>query len=400
MSAHAVLGPSSADRYFTCTASVALIAELRASGAMPADSSSFYASEGTAAHQLREDCLNTGLDAYDFIGQNIRADGIVFPIDEDLANHIQPGVDWLREMLDEIHVEVKVRLDSWMPGQFGTSDAGGIYANTLLISDYKHGMGVPVAAVGSRQLRLYALGLWHYLKRPAVEKVLLHIDQPRAGGQKFWEITLEELLEFGKEASEVYLKIKTGDTEFSPSEKACKGCGVKDTEQGCPAYNDWMYDVYAEAFSDDAELIGEPIFIDPSLVTPEKRWFIVQHAGLAKKWLAKLHEDSLNAAIDGTPDPGSKAVLGQKGNRKYGDEDKAAEILFDAIGMEAYSPLSLIGITAAEKQLKPNTRKDGHPEAWEDLQEILTQTDGRPILVPEDDPRDEVTPLADEFDDL
>ena len=400
MSAHAALGPSSADRYFTCTASVALIAQLRESGHIVEDSGSFYAREGTAAHQLREDCLNLGLDAYDFIGQSIRVDGDVFLIDEELAGHVQPGVDWLREMLDEIHVEVRVKLDSWMPGQFGTSDAGGVYDTTLLISDYKHGMGVPVSAVGSRQLRLYGLGLWHYLKRPDVEKVLLHIDQPRAGGQKFWEITLDELLEFGKETSEVYLKIKTGDTEFVPSEKGCKWCPAKDAASGCPAYNNWMHEVFAEAFSDDAELLDEAIFTDPSLITPSRRWFIVQNAGLAKKWLAKLHEDSLDAAIDGKPDPGSKAVLGQKGNRVYGDAEKAEEILLGALNIGAYKPQEIIGITAAEKLMKPNSRKEGHPEEWDELLEILTQSDGKPILVPEDDPRDEVTPLADEFDDL
>lgn len=406
MAEHAKFGPSSADRWMVCTASMGEIDRLRKSGEIAANESSIFADEGTVAHQIREESLLLGMDAHDFTGNKITIGANAFDVDVTMAEHLQPGIDWMREMLDEIDVEIRVKLDPWMPDQFGTMDAGGIFHNqskgynTLLSSDLKYGVGVPVQAVGSRQIRIYALGYWHHLGRPDVGTVLMNIDQPRCGGMKFWEIPLSELLDFGKEVSAAYLRIQTGDVEFAPSEKTCKWCPVKNTTRGCPAYDDMMYAVFADAFDDTAEVLGEPQFQNTSQLTSAKRYFIVKNAKLATKWLAKLHDDSLDAAISGTPDPGSKAVIGQKGNRVMSDKPLGEKLLYDAIGMDAYKPLSVIGVTEIEKQLKPGVRKKGHPDTWRRIGEILTQSDGKPILVDETDPREAITPLSDEFDDL
>jgi hypothetical protein len=69
------------------------------------------------------------------------------------------------------------------------------------------------------------------------------------------------------------------------------------------------------------------------------------------------------------------------------------------VGIDAFSEPKLIGITDAEKLLKPGRRKAGHPDAWEALQEIVSRKPGRPVLVSATDPRPEVT-TADQFDDL
>lgn len=402
MGAHAEFGPSAADRWMVCTASSDLIRRLRASGEIPPDESSRFAAEGTAAHEIRERCLLNGTDPQDYLGEVLHADGYEFTVDEDMADALVPGIDWLRERLDHIDVEVRVRLDPWLPGQFGTMDSGGVFGDTLLVCDFKYGAGVDVAAEGNRQMRFYALGYWHFLGRPAVKKVLMVIDQPRMGGLKFWEITLDELTAFGDEAAQVFLDIKAGRTEFHPSEKGCKWCPAKNTEGGCPAYNRWMLDLYANAFDDeDAFSRGaEPTFEHPDRITPERRWWIVRHAELARAWLAKLHEDSLRAALNGKPDPGSKAVVGRRGKRFLTDEKLAGDVLFDALGIDAYEPLELIGITEIEKRLKPGRRKPGYPEAWTKIQGIVDQAEGKPILVDASDERDAITPIVDQFDDL
>lgn len=401
--AHAKLGPSGADRWMTCTASVALIDRLTRAGDIPERDSSIYAAEGTVAHTIRENSLGLGVEAHSFIGQKMTADGFEFEVDEDMADHIQPGVDWLREMLPKIDIEIRVRLDPWLPGQFGTMDSGGIYVagDALIVDDFKYGAGEPVSAIDNRQMRLYALGYWHHIGRPKVKKVLMVIDQPRAGGMKFWEITLDELLAFGREAADAYLRIKTGNVEFKPTVKGCRWCPVKRTRGGCPEYNREMHTIFAEAFAEEYfDLTGGPFFLDAGRITPEQRGRIALHADEAKKWIDKLCADSLAQAVEGDPDPRTKAVQGKRGARKISDTERAGEILFGALGMEAYKPLELIPLGEMEKRLKPSTRKPGHPEAWKLLEEMMAYGPAKPVLASEDDERAPYVPLADEFDDL
>ncbi len=410
--AHARLSPSSCDRWSTCTASVGLIEELRSTGRIPERDSSEYAAEGTVAHEVRELSLELGLEPHHFVGTIMSADGFTFAVDDTMADHLQTGIDWVRQHTSAPDVEIRVDLSPWLPGQFGTCDTGWIEtqwfydtdtqvqsAETVLtISDLKYGAGEPVDAVGNRQMRLYALGYWHFKGRPNVRSVLMNIDQPRAGGMKFWEISLDELIAFGEEMAAVYARVVADDVEFAPSQKACRWCPVKDLPEGCAARNKWLLDMFVEEF-DDLEP-AQPRLLDRETIGPEKRWHIVKHAAEIRAWLAKLHDDCLRAAMDGNPDPGSKAIIGDLGNRYFVDAKKAEALLVDALGDDAYKPRDLIGITDIEKKVKPGRKKPGHPETWKALQALLDRPPGKPKLVPADHPHPAMRPIADEFDDL
>lgn len=394
-----------------CTASVDYVDRLVSEGKAVRDETSEWAAEGTVAHSVREDCLIFGLDAHDFVGSVRTADGMTFTVDETMAEHLQPGIDWIRQHTSTPYVEVKVDLSPWLPEQFGTCDTGWIESETfpgwpsqwfepqttttLYVSDLKYGMGVPVDAVGNRQIRLYALGLWYYLGQPEVDKVVLMIDQPRAGGLKFWDLFMDELLAFGDEVRAVYAKLQSGDVEFVPGEKQCKWCPAKDN---CAARDEWLMSMFEGAFDEVSD--DEPTFKDPTKLDPEKRWYIVKHAALARAWLARLHEESLAAAFAGSPDPGSKAVIGDKGNRYFTDEAEATALLVKALGDKAYKPREPIPLTMAEKLMKPGRKKSGHPEAWAELVKLVDQPPGKPTLVPEDDPRPAVKSVDDSFDEV
>lgn len=395
MAAHAKLGPSGADRWMVCTASVDYVDRLAAEGRVARDETSEWAAEGTVAHSVREDCLIFGLDPHQFVGEVRSADGFTFTVTDDMAEHLLPGIDWIRQHTGNPHVEVRVDLSPWLPEQFGTCDTGWVEGDTLYVSDLKYGMGVPVDAVGNRQIRLYALGLWHFLGRPDVDQVVLMIDQPRAGGLKFWDITMDDLLAFGTEVKGVYAKLQSGDVEFVPGEKQCKWCPAKDI---CAARDEWMLSMFQGAFDEVSD--DEPTFKDPAAVEPKKRWYIVKHAALARAWLARLHEESLAAAYAGSPDPGSKAVIGDKGNRYLTDPEKAKDILVKALGDEAFKPREIIPLTTAEKLLKPGKKKTGHPDEWADLLKLVDQPAGKPTLVPESDPRPAVKSVDDSFDEV
>lgn len=431
MTAHAKLGPSAADRWMTCTASVALIERLIAAGELSEsdyedeqaeeldegeiiesgidayadvvfnpDQGSIFSAEGTVLHEIRQMCLDLGLDPMAFAGKTFTEDKFSFVIDEDMLDRLVEGIDWIREHTQTPDVEIRVDLSSWLPRQFGTCDTGWYAARnkTLYISDYKNGIGKPVAAEGNKQLRLYALGYWDQIGRPLTETVLLNIDQPRAGGMKFWEFPFEELLEFGEEVKKVFARIDSGDVEFVPTASGCQWCPVKKTKRGCAAYNLWMLRFIGAGIED---VNSPPRFKDPAQMPRAVRYHIVRNSSAIRAWLAELYDNSLAAAIDGDPDPGSKAIEGSAGRRHFPDEEAAKRILVRALGRKAFKPRSIIGITDIEKLIKPGRKKEGVPQAWADLQPLIAQKGGAPKLVPSDHPNpafESVT--ADDFDDL
>lgn len=438
---HARLSPSGADRFMTCTASVRLIEMLIARGEIRESDledevkeqiteeeifeqnidgysdavldagreSTSFSAEGTVLHTVRSNCLVFGDEPHDYVGRVMGADGFSFQIDDDMADRLTAGIDWIRETTDYPIVEERVSLDPWLPGQHGFCDTFWLVPVAskkhapppydLYVSDYKNGVGVPVEVVGTRQLRLYALGAWHALGRPNIRKVILNIDQPRAGGMKFWEITLDELLEFGDEARRVYERIERGDVEFVPTKKGCRFCPVRKTKRGCAAYNKWHLQMIGLAILDPSE--PEPKFVDPDQMPRALRFYVVQHAPEIRAWLAKLHEESLNAAIQGDPDPGSKAVKTGEGTRFLSDTAEAEKILVKALGDQAFKPKKLIGFTEIDSIMKPGRKKQGHPQAYADLLALVDRTEPKPKLVPADHPAPAFTHMEQgDYDDL
>lgn len=428
MAVHARLSPSGADRWQICTASVALIERLIAKGELresdlegeeqiseeeiieqnldayedvvldPTRESTSFSAEGTVMHEVRASCLYLDLDPQNFVGQKFSADGFSFVIDEDMADRLVEGIDWIRENTSSPFVERRVNLSDWLPGQYGFCDTYWLHRDTLFVSDFKNGVGEPVAAVGNRQLRFYALGAWFELGCPKIKKVVLNIDQPRAGGMKFWDITFAELMEFGEEAKRVYKRIEAGQVEFAPTTKGCRWCPVRKTKRGCAAFNQWNLWMLGNSLLDVSE--GDPKFADPMQIPRAMRYYIVKNAAGIRAWLAKLHDESLNAAIAGDPDPGSKAIEGSGGNRFFTDEQAAERIITKCLGDDAYKPKKIIGFTEIDRLMKPGRKKQGFPDAYEELLELVDRGDPKPKLVPADHPAPAyVHSLEDEFEE-
>lgn len=439
MTGHSDCSPSAADRFMVCTASVPLIramitrGELRESdlesefkeqiseeeileqGLSGYDDvvldrsreSTSFSAEGTVLHTIRANCLVFGDDPFDYVGRTMEADGFSFTIDEAMADRLVEGIDWIRETIANPVVEERVSLEEWLPGQHGFCDVYGVQKKLFVVSDYKNGVGEPVPAVGTRQLRLYGLGGWLEMGKPKVDKFLFNIDQPRAGGMKFWEQTLEEMLEFGEEVRRVYARIQRGDVEFVPNSKSCRWCPVRKTERGCAAYNRWHLMMIGMAVLDVAE--GEPKFVDPAQMPRAQRYYVVKHAAEIRAWLAKLHEESLNCAIEGDPDPGSKAIEPSGGRRFFSDPEWAEVLIETALGEKAYKPKELIGFTEIDKLMKPGRKKKGFPDIYEELLTLVDRTEGKPKLVSCDHPApayshpvadDDFEDLGDEFEDF
>jgi len=199
--AHAKLSPSGAHRWMACAGSVVLEA------AYP-DSSSSYAREGTAAHELAALVLESPpATAQDYVGKRIEfeddGETIQWPITQDMADHVQTYVDYVREQAKGCTLLVERKLPiGHMTSEVdatGTGDAVILDAanRRVTVVDLKFGMGVRVDAEGNPQALMYGSGaLEEYGIAVDFETVRVVIHQPRLGHVSEAEVTVEELRAF------------------------------------------------------------------------------------------------------------------------------------------------------------------------------------------------------------
>lgn len=359
------------------------------------ETSSEFSSEGTAAHTVRERCLVGGQDVEAFVGELIEADGRKFEVTQDWVDFLQPGIDRIREAKGfEWVFEYRVEMDPWIPGGFGTLDAGGISVDLIIIDDLKFGRGEIVEAERNKQLMIYALGFWmNYARHKTnAKRFLLRIDQPRVTGLgSQWEVTLDELLVFAEEVAAAYLRTLDPDAPLQPSLKGCRFCRAAHNA-ACYALDQFVLDLLGLTLDDlDAERTKEPTLIEYETLEPERRSYVLTHTGMIKSWLSNLHSAALNDAMLGNPVPGFKAVA-TVGDRQWADPTAAEE--FWKAKMPAKDIYSQKLKSPAQMEKVAGTR------TWAKAQELIHRPDGPPALVPESDKREALIPLIDLLEDL
>ena len=234
MAKHALLSASGAHRWLECTPSALL--ELQ----FP-QTTSEYAEEGTAAHELCE------LTARYFLGEVSEMDfenrrdelakGPYYNAEmqecaNDYARFVTEKTKAAQESCEDAFTELEVRVDfsKYVKDGFGTGDCIIVADKVLEIVDFKYGKGVRVEATGNPQMKLYALGaLLKYNTLFDIDSVRMTIFQPRLSGiQSSDEITVKELLEWAEKYVKPRAKLAyKGEGEFAPSEEVCKFCRAK-----------------------------------------------------------------------------------------------------------------------------------------------------------------------------
>lgn len=381
MAAHARLGPSAAHRWMTCPGSVAL------EQTVP-DRGSSFAAEGTAYHEMVADCLEFDMDPGRFLGRVYAIDGHEISVDEAMVRHAREVIARVEEFPGRTHIETRVDLSRWLPGQFGTLDVGISCPDEIVVLDHKYGAGVPVSPEENEQLLIYAGGFWDNIARHETDaqKVRIVIDQPRAaGGGGEWVVDLDYVLEFMERAGEAGEATYEEDAPRVPSAKGCRFCKAKLV---CPEFARWNEELIGANFDD---LDAEPEFPSILSMDPGRRAHIALHADLVRKYLDLIHARVLEDALAGRPTPGAKAVAGRRGPRKWRDEGEAEAFLIEQLGPAAFKR-SLISPADADKLLPVESRKAAA--------ENVVQSDPKPVLVSADSPKPAVKTTADKFDDI
>lgn len=196
MAKHALISPSSCERIGYCPASVLLSKDA------PEDSSP-YAEEGTAAHRWCELELRAKFAGRD-LNRAEAAERAAIKLSHDgMEPHVREYVSHVADLAGgALYRAVEVRLPvtpiTGEPDAFGTADCVIIDGDGVLhIIDFKYGAGVKVEAKHNAQLGVYALAAMAELDPEGmmfgIEKVVLHIVQPRMDNICAWEIDRAEL---------------------------------------------------------------------------------------------------------------------------------------------------------------------------------------------------------------
>lgn len=381
MAKHAILSPSGANRWMTCTPSARLTEKYP-------ETSSTYADEGTFAHAVAELILR---DPDDFkeqleklkqskLGKLYWSDEL-FGYADEFAHHVRRNCTGDHFLF----IEQRVDFTRWVPEGFGTADATVVKDKTLYLDDLKYGQGIAVDAYNNPQLKIYALGaLEAFGMLYDIEEVCMSIFQPRLDNISEWTIPVSDLLEWAeKELKPKADEAWEGKGEFKAGEH-CRFCPHAPTCRALANHN--LKIAEHEFFGED------PADDDP--LTLEEIADLLKQGEHIQLWLKLLQDYAFKKALEGERVPGYKLVEGRS-IRKYTDENgvRAALIKAGFSEEDITTKPTLLGITALQKAIKKKA-------FTEFVEPLLEKPPGAPTLVPEDDKRPEWGSADTDFGDM
>lgn len=394
---HALLSASSAHRWLACTAAPHFEENFP-------DGTSTYAEEGTLAHAICELYARkkfTIMTTRKFNAElkKLQAQPLY---QEEMLRTAEAYVEYLTEKAmsytatPHVAMEVRVDLTDYIPDGFGTCDCIMVGGDTLHITDYKHGKGVPVSAVENPQMRLYALGalrLYSAVYGDQIKKVSMGICQPRLSEDASEDaLTVEELLAWGERIKPIAKEAYDGPGTFCPGDhcRFCKGkaqCRARAAHFA--GFSDYTGIEIAGRLDEDTRT-GRIADGTPILSNADVADLLVKAEGLAA-WYKDLQDYAASALLAGDEIPGFKLVEGRS-NRTFTDVDEAIQALLNAGYEEAMiydrKPKTL---TELEKML-------GKKAFAELLSGYVTKPKGKPTLAPASDKREAYNPGAAEFE--
>ncbi len=385
--------------------------------------SNAYADEGTAAHMLAERCLKDGSDAGDHVGESITIShykhatlgassahrwlvctasvlaqpedptpigpGTTWPVTDEMAEAVQVYLDEVRKTLKDLpgstlHVEQSFELRDLHPEMAGSCDAVVIQPmGKIRVFDYKHGAGKAVDAKDNAQMKFYGCGAlrtaWD------ADELTLTIVQPRAhhkaGPIRDWNVPPADVVAW----AQTHLKAKAEEA-FSNKARFVAGdhCRYCRYSPNCEALRDQVKDVAMTMFQPINDQSRSPALVPAKQLSPEQLGRVMDFADTVQAWIDSVLAEGYEQALRGLLPLGRKLVQGKGGNRKWIADEKAIEtaVANPAVLFET-SMRSPAQVEAALKKMKVKL----------DLAPLVTQSAGRPILVPITDPRPAISAM-------
>jgi hypothetical protein len=223
--------PSGWKRWGTCTASPAAVEGIKSERTKDKD-------EGIIAHELMAISITMDTSPLDYIGEVIDVpDAGESKITGEMAEYVEQSIVYILDHIKPgwlVQTELTVDLNHVIPGKKGRADVVGHDAEKpyeIHLFDLKYGRGVKEMAERNGEVMLHALGVIEELPkalRKFVDKVIIHIVQPRLGHFDSWETNKKELASFADEVRETYAEVHDPERrKFVPSVEGCRFCERK-----------------------------------------------------------------------------------------------------------------------------------------------------------------------------
>lgn len=393
-------------RILVCPRSVALSEAIAAAGERPARSS-FYAAQGSVAHQVAEGHLlwrggeiNVTMPQP---GQVVEYEGHKITVDDDMHEHAAAFAAYVRGLMvegDVLFVETTVRLDKLVGPEadlYGHLDVA-IWSPSrgiLIVIDYKYGRGVRVHALDNPQLKTYALGAIETLPIPLdqVKTVELHVFQPRVYGASPPDvIATVDLLMWGEDELAPTVHEIMRDGAVARPYVTGDHCQFCPALAHCPAMRERAKKAARKAFG------AEPVL--PKAFTDAELADVLDEIDVIKPFFAAAEEEAEERAIgQGRHIPRRKVVAG-RGRRVWIEQDQTKLIpKIQALGInDIYEEPEIKSPTQIEKAVKKLPDKKEKLAKFKELVELKS---GALSLVKASDPKPEasVRPASEVFKD-
>lgn len=367
--AHALLSASGASRWLNCTPSPRLEEGF-------ANESSSFAEEGTLAHEFAE--LNLKRELKILNVEEYLMSALPFCENKyyspEMEDFVGMHIDYVLAQFAEakrktpdaiLLIEQKVDITHLIEQGFGTCDVIIIADGTLEVIDLKYGLGVRVSAEDNSQLKLYGSGaLEAYDLMYDIHTVKLTITQPRMDSISSWEISAEDLRQWGEEVVKPKAQIAYAGEGEQVTGDWCKFCKASPR---------------CKAQADKALELAKLDFAEPMLLTDAQLIEVYAQSPQVTKWLSAVTDYIFKEAMNGKKWEGYKLVDGQN-RRGWTDEDAAIAILNETYLVDDFTTTKLKGIGDIEKLVG----KKVFPTL---LGDVVAFKKTSPSLVPESDKR-------------
>ena len=405
---HVRLSPSSTSRWWNCPGSVAATQGM-------VSKSSWFAREGTAAHELAEECLQKGLNADAYLGQMLEDE---FEVDEAFAEAVQLYLDTCREYMTEgweFWFERRITLADLNPPEeiAGTADfsAYNRELERLVGIDFKFGKGIAVEAENNPQVKVYVLGVWlalpHDYPVKVIENVIVQPRVPYGEPIKRADIDPYDLLMWSAE-----LLMRAEDTQKPDAPRKtgswCRFCLISGK---CDQQAKETFGAVNVAF-DDFLLSPEPAKIKlPELrtLTPEQIAHILEAAPKIKAFVEAVQQTAKESIENGFSGiPGWKVVPSRPTTSwTAADTETAGALQTQGLSPEELWTQKLVSFAKARDLLADKIRNEqgATAKAAKEMAAAalapytFTSSKGT-TLVPSTDSRPSIQARGDEFDAL